>query len=206
MSRHQKGADLFYSEDIFPKREDLVQALGRDRSKDISLDYMQEKSFAHFRGIERVENEKMPTKTLGSPGVLETEKLLNTQNPLARFSKGQEAFRKGLSDFKSFKAQFEQDNPVRAVQLADAVRPSFEKELLETIRVFTHIEKQVEKNPGSFEALKALKEKAYSMSKQVEVMNYLKDNNEALSKKIEGLSQSTQALSKGIEKDFGRSL
>ncbi len=206
MTRHRKSVELFYSREEFPKYQDLVYTLSRNRVKDVSLDYLQEKDFAHFRGIERAENEKIPTKTWDAPGVLETEKLLNTQNPLARFSKGQEAFRRGMLDLKSFKAQFEQDNPVRAAQLAEKVRPHHEKEILETISVFTHLEKQVEKNPGSFEALKALKEKAYSMSKQVEVMNYLKDNNEALSKKIEGLSQSARALSQGIEKDFGRSL
>jgi len=39
MSRHRDSADLFYSREEFKNERDLVHALGRDRSKDVSLDY-----------------------------------------------------------------------------------------------------------------------------------------------------------------------
>jgi hypothetical protein len=39
MSRHRECADLFYGKDTFLTRADLIKTLGRDRAKDISLDY-----------------------------------------------------------------------------------------------------------------------------------------------------------------------
>lgn len=40
MSRHREGADLFWSKEEFFDKKDLEQTLGRNRSKDITLDYL----------------------------------------------------------------------------------------------------------------------------------------------------------------------
>jgi len=40
MTRHRESADLFYSKEEFPNYIDLVKGLARDRSKDVSLDYI----------------------------------------------------------------------------------------------------------------------------------------------------------------------
>ncbi len=48
MSRHRDSADLFYSREEFKNERDLVQALGRDRAKDVSLDYSLSSPDSHF--------------------------------------------------------------------------------------------------------------------------------------------------------------
>jgi len=51
-TRHRNSADLFYSREVFANERELTQALGRERSKDVSIDYRGGKeSFAKYRGI-----------------------------------------------------------------------------------------------------------------------------------------------------------
>lgn len=45
MSRHREGADLYINRDDFPSFNDLSQNLSRDRTKDVTLDYSQERGF-----------------------------------------------------------------------------------------------------------------------------------------------------------------
>jgi len=45
MSRHREGADLYVSRDDFPSFGDLSKSLGRERTKDVTLDYSQERGF-----------------------------------------------------------------------------------------------------------------------------------------------------------------
>ena len=48
LSRHREGVDLFWSRDEFNHEKDLAQQLGRDGSKDISLDYTADKKLTSF--------------------------------------------------------------------------------------------------------------------------------------------------------------
>jgi Ti-type conjugative transfer relaxase TraA len=54
MSRHRVSVDLFYSKDVFLGKKALVKTLGRERAKDVSVDYLSrpEERFAGLRGIE----------------------------------------------------------------------------------------------------------------------------------------------------------
>jgi len=45
MSRHREGADLYVSRDDFPSFGDLSKTLSRERTKDVTLDYSQERGF-----------------------------------------------------------------------------------------------------------------------------------------------------------------
>ena len=70
MSRHRQSADLFYGKDTFLTKEDLTKTLGRDRAKDITLDYLDKarhkQDFAAARGVYHEEKENRPienTKT-----------------------------------------------------------------------------------------------------------------------------------------------
>lgn len=40
MSRHRQSVDLFYGKDVFLTRGELIQTVSRDRSKDVTLDYL----------------------------------------------------------------------------------------------------------------------------------------------------------------------
>lgn len=41
MSRHRESVDVFYSREDFPSFDDLSRTLGRDRTKDVTLDYVE---------------------------------------------------------------------------------------------------------------------------------------------------------------------
>jgi Ti-type conjugative transfer relaxase TraA len=53
LSRHRESVDLFYGRDAFLSKEALVKTLGRDRAKDVTLDYVDRNAqdFAERRGI-----------------------------------------------------------------------------------------------------------------------------------------------------------
>ena len=48
MTRHRESVDLFYSKEEFPKHNDLVKSLNRDRAKDVSLDYAENKFAVNY--------------------------------------------------------------------------------------------------------------------------------------------------------------
>ena len=56
MNRHRQSVDLFQSKEEFPRREDLIRTLSRERGKDVSTDYSREQhqqhDFAKGRGVE----------------------------------------------------------------------------------------------------------------------------------------------------------
>ena len=45
MSRHRQGADLYYSRDTFPHFAQLSKTVSRERTKDVTLDYSQQRGF-----------------------------------------------------------------------------------------------------------------------------------------------------------------
>ena len=59
MSRHRESADLFYGRDTFLTKDDLVRTLGRERSKDVTLDYMQNRQQDHDSARERFKSEPL---------------------------------------------------------------------------------------------------------------------------------------------------
>jgi hypothetical protein len=46
MTRHREQVDLFWSNDEFANERELFRVLGRDRSKDVTLDYIEEPNYA----------------------------------------------------------------------------------------------------------------------------------------------------------------
>lgn len=55
MSRHKESAEIFWSKEEFPNYDALTKTLGRERSKDMTLDYNNEldkASFAAHRGLD----------------------------------------------------------------------------------------------------------------------------------------------------------
>jgi len=54
MTRHRESADIFYSREAFKDEKAFAQALSRDRSKDLSLDYSKNpKEYAAHYGLEK---------------------------------------------------------------------------------------------------------------------------------------------------------
>ena len=96
MTRHRESADLFYSQEEFPRYTDLVNGLSRDRSKDVSLDYIND--FKVDRELE-----------LGSPKQLLQVSLVKTTFPFSRQYSNLEPFKDENQEiFEQFKSELEQ--------------------------------------------------------------------------------------------------
>ncbi len=50
LSRHRESVDLFYGRDAFLSRDDVMLTLGRNRAKDVTLDYVEQNKVDDFAG------------------------------------------------------------------------------------------------------------------------------------------------------------
>ena len=127
MSRHRESVDLFYGKDMFLTKDDLVKTLGRDRAKDVTLDYLSSehiKEFAEARGVYATqEKEQSFSLNHQQNNSIDPERLLR-QEKLREFTEraqrerversmdkeksfGKNLRQKGLDDLNDFKRQYE---------------------------------------------------------------------------------------------------
>lgn len=223
MSRHRDSVDLFYGKDTFLTKDDLVKTLGRDRAKDVSLDYINQKDFAVSRGINRPD----------APLLLRQENVLDRNKPLtreemrlmrqeklrefteasriARGARQQTTRDRGSpapqekrfdNDLSDFKRQFEAKHPERAERLLHEIKPEHEKKALSFIMEFKRLEQIVDKGGRSrYLAQDHLEKLADKMSRQKDVMEYVREHHEPLSKQVNQMAKEFQK-----ERDLGREL
>jgi hypothetical protein len=145
MSRHRESVDLFYSREVFPRMDALVQTLSRQRGKDVSTDYLnenQQQYFAKGRGVEPHQNTDADTRIQDFKAQFEAEhperaRQLATgnrfdSNPDASPSTHKTKESERQSELRhlslsEFKAKFERENPERAAQLRYELLPPHEK-------------------------------------------------------------------------------
>jgi Ti-type conjugative transfer relaxase TraA len=160
LSRHRESADVFYSREEFANESLLTVTLGRERSKDVTLDYSVQETFVRQRGFDE---KALP------PSVPEKQAL---SNPSA--------------DFSEFKAK----NPEQIKAIQEAIRPRHERLALEAEKEINALEKAIEKSYAPRIARRKLEKYASRIAKEAKVMAYLKEHNPALSQKIQGLERS----------------
>ena len=135
MTRHRKSCDVFVSREAFPNHKALIDALNRNRAKDLTMDYTEmDEEFARLRSVipEREELEK-PCFEIRPLGQEEKEKLdvfarkaIASRN-LSSYAVEEKVVR---PDFHDFKKQFEQKNPGLAQKLCNEIVPRAEREIL----------------------------------------------------------------------------
>jgi Ti-type conjugative transfer relaxase TraA len=224
MSRHRESADLFYGRDVFLTKNDLVKTLGRDRAKDVTLDYLNDRSiqkeFAAHRGVglndENVSHatqenslDRNKTRSREDERLMRQEKLMEfskaakmarESRDMGRDRSSKEPTGRQLNDeLSDFKRQFELKNPERAAQLRYEISPAHEKKALSLINEFKHLEQIVEKGGRSSSlAQDHLEKLADKMSKQKDVMEYVREHHEPISKQVSQLAKEFQR-----ERDLG---
>ncbi|HAU1484855.1 TPA: Ti-type conjugative transfer relaxase TraA [Legionella pneumophila] len=135
MTRHRKSCDLFVSHEAFANDKILVDTLGRNRAKDLSLDYTQmNREFARFRGVmnqhkvsqdlgfmveplEREQKEKLEEFTRKAISSMDLRKPMTQENRVC-------------PDVLEFKRQFESNNPELAKKLRYEIGIAPKQELL----------------------------------------------------------------------------
>ena len=127
MSRHRESVDLYAHQEDFPDFDRLSATLGRERRKDITLDYGLDKEMSFTFSS--------PTKTLQEQVAQALGRGPN------HFSHIEE---KGLgSALEDFKAQFEAKKPEDARRLARAVLPHKEQQALSLLERYNTLQKAV---------------------------------------------------------------
>lgn len=223
LSRHRESADIFYSREVFANDQALTKTLSRERSKDVTWDYIEKieksaESFVMQRGFEKTQQTELANpdnltlnrstipsenKNLESQQQQHYERLLQqaAQN-YARTKENKAPFLQ--ADLQAFKTQFENQHPEKAHVLQESLRPHHEKMALVAEKQIAQFEKAMEQSRMPRTAKAELEKYAASVAKQPEVMMYLKQHNTELTKKIETLAKSYQ-LSRELDRG-GRSL
>lgn len=167
MSRHRESADLFYSREEFAQRRDLTATLSRDRSKDITLDYTQ-----------------APEQMLKSPQRLHEPSTLDVDSLRQRYADRQR------QDLTAFKQQFEKQRPELAKQLKEDITPTYERRALEAIKHFNELEKKLEHSSRPRYDREQLEKFAAKLSKERNVMDFIKQQQPAILNKVAELAKS----------------
>jgi Ti-type conjugative transfer relaxase TraA len=198
MSRHRESADLFYGKDIFLSKDDLVKTLSRERTKDVTLDYFGGRD-GQQEPVTRVMDEVKPSREEGR---------LMRQAKLKEFTESTKAMRgvdrlpggvRQSADLSDFKRQFEAKNPERASALRGEIMPEHEKKALSLVMEFKRLEQIVEKGGRtSHMAQDHLEKLADKMSRQKEVMQYVREHNAPMEKQVNQLAREFQR-----ERDLG---
>lgn len=185
LSRHRESVDVFWSREEFACYQDLIHAFGRDRAKELSIDYLSQ-DFARQRGVD----------TQGYPTYRPTSEI---NQPIYQ-PEVKATLSHSLDRLKAFKERYEAEHPEQAKALLEIIRPHHEKIALLVEERLLNLEKALEKSPA---ALNSLKQEAYRVAKQTEVMDYLKSHNSELSRKIERWVQ-PEVKQKTLERGFER--
>lgn len=191
MSRHRESADLFYGRDVFLTKDNLTKTLSRERTKDVTIDYL------NNRDRQKEPNPRVLDEV--KPLTREEERLMR-QTKLREFTEATKSMRgidrdKGINslseikqrpDLSEFKRQFEAKNPERASALRSEVIPEHEKKALSLVSEFKRLEAMVEKGGRtSHMAQDHLEKLADKMSRQKDVMQYVRENHAPMEKQID---------------------
>ena len=212
MSRHRESADLFYGRDAFLTKDDLVKSLSRERTKDVTLDYLntrdKQKESVTVRRVDRVDEPARVEKELArdeSKHQTRAEERLMRQAKLKAFTEAANGVRTSRdvthdrsessignrnNDLSEFKRQYEARNPELANTLRDELRPVHEKKALSLINEFKRLEEIVDKGGRAQHlAHDHLEKLADKMTRQKDVMQYVREHNPPMEKQVNQLAK-----------------
>jgi hypothetical protein len=208
MSRHRESADLFYGRDVFLSKDDLVKTLARSRTKDVTLDYLNnrdrqqegvardgfmekqadaEKTFTHEER-RAARQEKLKAFTEAANAKREMERKLDERS---------NAYRR--IDVDEWVKQYEAKYPERSLTQRNEAIPEHEKKALSLVTEFKRLEAMVEKGGRTGHMSQDHLEKlADKMSRQKEVMQYVREHHAPMEKKIDRQAREFQR-ERGLE-------
>ena len=113
MTRHRKSCDVFVSREAFVNDKALVDTLGRNRAKDVTMDYTKmDTEFARQRSVvaqQTLKEQSIAPEEYFRQSELKVERLMNQVM-------GKEALNM-KAQLNAFEAQFRTENPERAQQI-----------------------------------------------------------------------------------------
>jgi Ti-type conjugative transfer relaxase TraA len=204
MSRHRDGAEIFWSRDEFPDFKSMAQSIGRERIKEVSLDYAN----AHGLEISEELTQKLYQRDLSSMSWDEFKETMKKDAGKTDHGFLREEVHSERDSLAQFKSEFEKNNKELAEKIKqDISKPvGFEKEALEAENHYKELNKELTKTAFPNAVKQEIKEHSYNISKQPEVMNFIKQHNQGMAKEMQKLAKEhakTLERSRGLELSIG---
>lgn len=194
MSRHRESADLFYGRDAFLSKDDLSKVLSRERTKDVTLDYLNNRD-------RPVDAEKTITQEDRRAARQEKLKAFTEAAMMKREAEriSDERYRSIKNmDIDDWMKEHSSSNTERTHTLRGEM-PEHEKKSLSLVNEFKRLEQMVEKGGRtSYMAQDHLEKLADKMSRQKEVMQYVRENHASMEKQIDRQAREFQR-DRGLE-------
>lgn len=224
MTRHCLSADLFYSKEEFNNEQSLLYTLGRDRSKDLSLDYFHgeigrytldgallEPNQAYdnepgytlapeYHELDTVAQETAPQKLYEEAKLQQEPELTLKSNISAK------------DELAAFQAQFERNNPELAAAIAKEIGTVKSLQDLRTERLIEEYhdlknsyQKQMTEDgliSDRIETKEQITKCMHKIYKDNDTMEYLKENNQELYNEIHSSMQRDRAFEMQKELDL----
>lgn len=171
MSRHRLSCEVFSSHEIFKNSQEMIYTLGRDRTKDVTLDYTQpSQDYARQRSIQP----ETQAPTLEQRFQQHASHYAHqAQLFLERVDRQEkEKFNKKATQFI---AAFRQAHPRRAKEIEDTIRPESEKQALAYIgrwRDHQRDRRQSQPSPRLDERTRAFQDYTEQMAQSKAMMTY----------------------------------
>ena len=205
-SRHRESCDIFYSKEIFPSQRTLIDTLGRERSKDVSLDFDEHKySFANHRDVKgqqqnlAIDAEKHALKLEKAlQDAPKNNKIKHAFGVFADKVSRHDGVMNYLSDHKpQIYAKIESlsnEHRLRSIMT--------EEKALGAQDLMIRMNKALIDSPKAVELKTARDNFAVKIAKHSEVMDYFTRHHPDLSTQISGIvKEQIKPLNKGFERD-----
>jgi hypothetical protein len=187
---------VFVSREEFSHDRELAYTLGRDRTKDITLDYTQpEREFARQRAIQT----QAPQPEVKAEQVFRRQEL----NVAAHLRPEQDGINQSLA---AFREDFKRNNPELAKKIDNDMRPQHEKQALAFEQRFKQYTKALETHQLNPRDKAQFEKQTAELAKEPQVMAYLKHKNPELALKVDNMAKDHERqVQRSLDRGFGLS-
>ncbi len=191
MSRHRQSCDIYTSKEEFADRQELVKIMGRDRTKDVTLDYTRpEKEFARQRSIrpepDHDYTHKERIKRLLPKG-REYEKRFSPI--LEKQGMEKERF---LEKSRALSERFRQERPDAAQRITRKLVPEHQSDANRYMRKLAEYERDMSRNRLTVQDRKEFDKYTKEVTQSSAVMNHIRQQMPDIEKRIKAVSQEYQ--------------
>ncbi|MCW8445689.1 Ti-type conjugative transfer relaxase TraA [Fluoribacter gormanii] len=184
MTRHRKSCDVFVSREVFAHDKALIQALRRNRAKDVTLDYTHiQGEFARQRGLVL---DKSPTLSIASEEHFKTTE--RSLESLMNQVMGRD-LQKEQQKLNAFAEQCLRENPSQVLHIADSLLSNAERQAKSLAHSFEPYSKILAQNRLTSEQKEELIRLTEQLPHDSQLMNAFKKDYPEFAKQAEQFIQ-----------------
>jgi hypothetical protein len=184
MTRHRKSCDVFVSREVFAHDKALIQALRRNRAKDVTLDYTHiQEEFARQRGLVL---DKSPTLSISSEEHFKTTE--RSIESLMNQVMGRD-LQKEQQKLDAFEEQCFRENPSQVLDITDSLLSNAERQAKSLAHSFEPYSKMLAHNRLTSEQKEDLIRLTGQLPHDSQLMNAFKKDYPEFAKQAEQFIQ-----------------